>query len=320
MPLVLGIDEAGYGPLLGPLVVAGTWWRATPAALASDWWQRLTDSVGRGGTHGTERLPVDDSKKVFDRKRGMWTLERTVLAFARAAGVPCDTLAALLAAVGFATPPVAASFPWYQHLTRPLPVDPARSACAGAAERLRRTMAAAGAACCGLRAQVLTEDAYNRRVAQTHNKAAVVVEAVLRLVDEAGRQCRGQEFHVYVDRLGGRTDYGRLLMQAFPQRHLHVLELDEARSRYRLAGTANDWYVSFQVDGDQQHLPIALASMLAKYLRELLMEQFNAFWRGLDPGLTPTAGYYRDAQRFLADIQPMLGRCGLAADGFVRSR
>jgi ribonuclease HII len=319
VPLVVGIDEAGYGPLLGPLVVAGTWWRMTPEAVGTDLWVRLGASVCRGGSRGTERLSIDDSKKVYDRKRGMWTLERGVLAFARAAGVPCDTLAALLGAIGFDARP-AAAMPWYRDMTRTLPTDPARAAFAGAAARLQRTMASGGVACCGLRAQVLTEDAYNRRVAQTHNKAAVVVEAVLRLVHEAGRQCGDQELHVFVDRLGGRTDYGRLLMQAFPERHLHVLELNEARSRYRLADAAGDWYVSFEVDGDQAHLPIALASMVAKYVRELLMERFNAYWRGLAPDLTPTAGYYRDAQRFLRDIQPILARSGLATERFVRAR
>jgi hypothetical protein len=47
---------------------------------------------------------------------------------------------------------------------------------------------------------------------------------------------------------------------------------------------------------------VAAASMLSKYIREALMTRFNAFWRQHLPQVTPTAGYYQDGSRFLADI------------------
>jgi hypothetical protein len=49
-------------------------------------------------------------------------------------------------------------------------------------------------------------------------------------------------------------------------------------------------------------LPTALASMTSKYLRELAMRAFNAFWCGHLPELRPTAGYSVDARRFKQDI------------------
>jgi hypothetical protein len=60
--------------------------------------------------------------------------------------------------------------------------------------------------------------------------------------------------------------------------------------------------------------------MLAKYVRELLMERFNAYWRTLAPELQPTAGYYTDAQRFLAAIAPLLAREDVPRERFVRAR
>ncbi|MCK4342198.1 MAG: hypothetical protein KAY37_10810 [Phycisphaerae bacterium] len=320
MPLVVGIDEAGYGPLLGPLVVGATLWRVPPAAVGGDYWQRLEGCVARSSPRGETRLPVGDSKKIFNRKRGIVTLERTVLAFARAAGVEkWETLGDFLAALGYKQDP-AAVLPWYQDLTRRLPVDPARSAFAGASERLRSTMAAEEVVCCGLSAKIVTEDVFNRRVTQTRNKAALLLEIVLRLVHSAATQGGDQDLHVLVDRLGGRTDYRGLLMGAFPERHMHVLEVSDSCSRYRLASQRNDWHVEFVVEGDQRHLPIALASMLAKYVRELLMERFNAYWRGLAPELKPTAGYYKDAQRFLRDIKPLVESGGMPFERFVRAR
>ena len=54
--------------------------------------------------------------------------------------------------------------------------------------------------------------------------------------------------------------------------------------------------------GGEAHLPVALASMTAKYLRELAMLAFNAWWCERVPGLRPTAGYPGDARRFKEDI------------------
>jgi ribonuclease HII len=319
VPLVVGIDEAGYGPLLGPLAVGATLWRVAPEVARDDFWRRLADCVCRTGGGKDGRLPVGDSKQVFNRKRGIATLERTVLAFAAAAGLRCDTLGALLAALGYQRSP-AGVIPWYQDLSAPLPLDPARSAYAGAAQRLSATMATSGVACCGLQAGILTEDVFNERVAQTRNKAAVLLEAVLRLMQWASEHCRDQDLHVFVDHLGSRIDYRDPLMRAFPDRHLHVVEVSDQCSRYRLAAQRNDWHVEFAVGGEQRHLPVALASMLAKYVRELLMARFNAYWCGLAPQLRPTAGYYTDACRFLTDIDALLPRGGIPRERFVRAR
>jgi hypothetical protein len=44
--------------------------------------------------------------------------------------------------------------------------------------------------------------------------------------------------------------------------------------------------------------------MVSKYLRELLMLEFNRFWQARVPGLKPTAGYPGDAARFFEAILP----------------
>ena len=60
--------------------------------------------------------------------------------------------------------------------------------------------------------------------------------------------------------------------------------------------------------------------LLAALALSLLMERFNAYWRTLAPDLQPTAGYYTDAQRFLAAIAPLLTREDVPRERFVRAR
>lgn len=320
MPFALGIDEAGYGPLLGPLVVGGTLWRVDTSPHECDFWERLKTCVSRSASAREQsRLPVGDSKEVFDRKRGVYSLERTVLAFAAAAGQPWNTLDALLASVEFDRESVR-ELPWYRNLEMSLPTDTARSGYEGIAVRLRDTMAASKTECIGLNAWVVSESRFNSRVVATRNKSAVVIEAVLGLIAWAGQRIGDGELFVFVDRLGGRANYRDILAQSFPDRHVHVLLVSEEASKYRLATQRSDWWVEFSVEGEQRHLPIALSSMLAKYVRELLMTRFNDYWRTLMPELRPTAGYYSDAERFLADIDRVRELAGLSTGAFVRSR
>lgn len=55
-----------------------------------------------------------------------------------------------------------------------------------------------------------------------------------------------------------------------------------------------------------EHLPVALASMIAKYVRELAMHRFNRYWSKRMPELKPTAGYTLDARRWLADAAQVI--------------
>lgn len=319
MPLVVGIDEAGYGPTLGPLVVAATIWDVQPEHVDGDFWELLGDCVVRAARRGQWRLAVNDSKRVFNRDKGIGTLERSVIAFAAAAGACVPTLSDFLEWVG-ASPNLDSGLPWYQETNVPIPLDPKQTGSPAVAQRLHGAMEKCGVRCLALRAQVISEDRFNSRVSHTHNKAAVLIEHVLRLIHYAGGQAGERDLVVRVDRLGGRSDYRKLLADAFPDRGMHVEEVSEERSCYRLAAAVNDWRIEFTVGADQHHLPVALASMVAKYVREALMQRFNGWWRVAAPEIAPTAGYYTDAQRFLAEIEPVLPRTGLKREQFVRLR
>lgn len=128
------------------------------------------------------------------------------------------------------------------------------------------------------------------------------------------------ELLIRADKQGAREHYGRLLMRAFEDRRLKIIEETGEFSAYEMVGGPVRWRVSFTQSGESRHMPIALASLISKYLRELLMACFNAYWTSHVPGLKPTAGYYRDGQRFLRDLQPHLGRLRITTDRLVRQR
>ena len=85
-------------------------------------------------------------------------------------------------------------------------------------------------------------------------------------------------------------------------------------------GLARDVRLTFEPRADAGHFGVALASMVSKYLREVLMRDFNRFWRRHVPDLKPTAGYPTDAKRFYDVIRPAMEQLGLAEDAVWRGR
>jgi hypothetical protein len=60
--------------------------------------------------------------------------------------------------------------------------------------------------------------------------------------------------------------------------------------------------------------------MASKYLREVLMLEFNRFWLEQVPDLRPTAGYPGDAARFFAAIRPAIAKLGLREETVWRRK
>jgi len=78
--------------------------------------------------------------------------------------------------------------------------------------------------------------------------------------------------------------------------------------------------VSFAKGSEEKNLCVALASMLAKYLRELHMLVFNQYWKGYEEKLKPTAGYVLDARRFLEDTVDLRNRLETDPGLLIRCR
>lgn len=315
MPIVYaGIDEAGYGPMYGPLTVGCAALRVehfpfgTQQAIQAppDLWALLGKAICKTAKGAKGRILVNDSKKLKTASSGLKNLEPGVLAFAAAASgaIPGSytQLMAALAPIGMSN---ASDLPWYAG-DCPLPAENDAMALRIGARVLQDALAGAQVKVLGLRANVVHEDRYNAMVAATRNKASVsftfVAGHLVRLWDAFGRD----PLFVAIDRQGGRTHYRALLAQLFPEAALSVLEEDEDRSAYHLTEGPRRMTVLFATGSEEIHLPVALASMSAKYARELSMERFNAYFAKVAPHVKPTAGYGEDANRWRDDMLPVL--------------
>lgn len=319
--LLVGIDEAGYGPLLGPLVISAVAFEAPPAAADGCLWKLLNAGVTNRVSHRDRRVCILDSKKLFSQKEGIGRLERTVLACLGAwRGAP-PHLRGLLGLVAPETISKLDEYPWYRQVDCDLPVTADAAGVRIASTRLSQDMASAEVRIGGVYSEVLPEGHFNRMVDTTRNKATVLSSLTLRLIRRVSEAFPDHEIRIFIDKQGARDHYGPALMKSFDYRRLRVLHEDHEQSIYEMSANGYaDWRISFREKGESHHLPIALASCVSKYIREVFMGCFNRWWNGHLPAVRPTAGYYGDGQRFLKEIGPTVAALGIQQSLLIRKR
>jgi len=322
--ILAGIDEAGFGPVLGPLVVSTVVFSVNAEAADADLWQLLAPAVAATPAKRHAGIAVGDSKRIYSPATGLVHLERGVMAFLALLGQPCGTLRKLL---GWLSPPAVEAmdeYPWYRDGDLPLPVDADATDLRLRTNGLRAAVAAAPIALLGASARILPAGHYNRLIAATDNKATALCDQTFTLIDWVWRnRPAGQSVRIVVDRQGGRQRYLPILQRMYPREgSFRILAETPDHSGYRMTTDSEALEVHFLKKGESQQLPIALASMASKYLRELFMALLNRFWvqHAGDGQLKPTAGYYTDGNRFLADIADARRRLGIRDDLLIRSR
>ncbi len=315
MGILIGTDEAGYGPNLGPLVVCASVWQVPHTDPEQvDLYDQLAPAVTRD--RQADRLAIADSKQLFRPGRpghpgaGLEPLERGVLsALTVAAGELPATWRRLWQLLCPAVLPEMAQLPWYADYECDLPraTDPLRIRTL--AQRLQEQLEHHAMRLMDISCRVLFPAGFNRLVHQYGSKGTVLSELTLDLVESALQRFPPEPAHVVCDKHGGRDRYAGLLQPRFSDQLVRVHREGRAESRYELQADDRRIQFCFRAKGES-FLPSALASMTAKYLRELAMGALNAFWQHQVPGLQATAGYPRDARRFRQQITAAQSRLG----------
>ena len=157
---LIGTDEAGYGPNLGPLVVTATLWEVPDPCGECDLWELLACAISQTGPQ-QGRLHVADSKQVYQPARGLAELERSVLALLAQLGDVPATLRELRQSLTSWRLADAADYaaPWYDDVEIPLPLSASRVEVDAAAIRLRAALVAARVELRGICSDVVCEGA-----------------------------------------------------------------------------------------------------------------------------------------------------------------
>lgn len=310
MPWVVGIDEAGYGPVLGPLVQAMVVLWLPPEDTTG--WDALHSLIRRTCESPDERVLIDDSKVIYSRY-GFDGLENGIVRSFHMENQSLDTWIKLYLVESsrrdwqrerwFDGTEVIPRRHWEPPLCWPFP---ARA-----------------------RVRLLTPAAFNRSCDLTGNKAEVLgqgwIELIRGLEDSASAALSlipddGQDIVIYSDKLGGRHFYWPMLLKCFTGRWVTPVCEKARESRYRLDGNTRVIHVQFLPRAEMSSMVVALASMLAKYVREIWMSQFHRFWQRYVPDLDTTGGYLPHARPWYARIAPLLAEVGVHPDEVWRRR
>jgi hypothetical protein len=319
--IVAGIDEAGLGPVLGPLVVTASAFEVAPSRAEEDFWRLWSPAVSRRPSRKRQSVAIGDSKKLYHRRSraGLEHIERAVLGMLAASDRHPASLRDLLEILSPGSTERLADYPWYAQADLSLPrcITPTNAGFSGNA--LAEAMDRSRAKLHAIRCEPLLVREYNQHAQATRNKSTVLFDLTCRLLSFLWGRTR-DVLRVFVDRQGGRQHYLPALQRVFSDGSFRVLEECETASRYSMEQGGKRMELHFLVGAEDRHLPVALASMTCKYLRELLMEVFNAFWLPHVPDLAPTAGYYTDGRRFYGEIQAAMQRLEIAPDLVYRCR
>ena len=330
MHLLIATDEAGYGPKLGPLVITATVWRVPSAQHRIESFANFSVPLAdpRCG-----KVIIDDSKKVFKRGQRLASGQEPLLdVVCRAASTwasipnPIRSFPSWLQTVAPLDFDSVANTPWFVDCLKAGGVESSSMTGNSPDQALIDHWSANGLELHDLSTRMITARAFNSLVDRGMNKADILTDSTCELVGAflAKHGESATEVSVFSDRHGGRAYYGAALQHRFPDSRMRVLHEDKNNSCYELAPTPScgriEW--SFTVSGDS-YPPVAMSSMIAKWLRERAMTEFNRYFQLRVPtGITlpVTAGYPTDADRFIDDLARLSMREGIPDAMLIRQR
>lgn len=281
MTLRIGVDENGLGPRLGPLIVTGV------LAEVNEQGTKIVSRKARGRLAAV----LGDSKAMIshgDVSLGeAWARVLATRGCARPGTEP-TSVESLVHGL---------SLDDVEELRRPCPSQassmcwsPAGEAFGATADLLEEigrhldALAKKGVVVRAVRSALICNRRLNDAFAQGRSRFHVDLHAMERLV-LALREVARADVDAVCGKVGGLGDYASAFGPLAGRLHVQ-LEKTRARSAYQFPGVGR---IAFVMDADDSDLLVGLASMVGKYLREVLMSRIA---RSLGGEEASASGYY----------------------------
>jgi hypothetical protein len=317
---LIGTDEAGYGPNLGPLVVSATLWELDESSPQRDLYARLADLVVlRARDAGANNLAIADSKNLYKPRGTLKHLERAIFGAWKYLDREISTAEQFFDAADPSSREDRLELPWADEYQKAVPSDLTAETIDQVGRLLKDHFSAVGVRLVDLRSRVVYPSEFNRLCDRYDSKGLALSRITMGLLERMVRQCGDAEIEILCDKHGGRNRYAELLGESWPDEFIEIYEESREVSCYRFGRPERRVSIKFQARGES-FLPAALASMQCKLLRELAMGAFNRHWSEKFPALKPTAGYPQDARRWRDATEKDWESLGIEPDMIWRRR
>jgi hypothetical protein len=168
----------------------------------------------------------------------------------------------------------------------------------------------------GAHVAIVCTQRLNQAIALGRSRFVSDLHAMERLVLFA-RDVSGVEVEAACGKVGGYDRYP-VAFGPLGGRLFTTLEEGRARSEYRVAGVGR---VAFVRDADASHMLVCMASLVGKWVRDLLMSRVTRFYRVNDPALPEASGYNDPVTtRFIKASALARKQRGIVDDCFERRR
>ncbi len=314
---VVGIDENGLGPRLGPLVVTGFAMEAGEGGYDRSAAHAAYDRMADLG------IRIGDSKEVAGFK-DMAGAEDLTLALMRllTGRVPAtaDEFLGWISLAPFETLcPSPSRAPCFA-AEAALPLFSAREGFAGRIERIADLLSSCAGSGSGriisLKSNIYCSLRYNDYFARFPlARKSLLNFAAFEEVIRHFTESFGEEALYLCGKVMNLKFYTKYFefLSSFA-----VLSKEETHlvSEYSLRGLGQ---VRFIHDGDRLDMPISMASIAGKYVREVYVSRINAHFAGFHPDLKPASGYNDGVTKALIDrVKPDLKDLSVMQSCFLR--
>ncbi len=268
---VLGIDENGYGPLLGPLVVTGVLLEFDGEPFE----ELKTENFNFP-------IRVQDSKKVFSRTPSSYAAgEILTWGILLAGGLEATDLRSMIEKISGEEVDL--------HPEIEVPVWAKRAVNLEIPAYLKK----AGIRILEVKSRILQPGDFNEMIEFVDNKAFLDY-----LLFEHLLYKMAFDFDIaMMGKIGGTRFYESNFFMRTGTQVLKTYDERREISGYRLSLPHREFDAYFILNGDEKYLPITLASIIGKYLREVFMLSLN-FEAGFKSPIPYASGYRHDSRTF----------------------